>query len=410
MRPRGGTGLRGAAAASAPGSDSGQPSIRIAGLSKRFPGRRKLDKAVTAIEHLNLDVANGEVVALLGPSGCGKTTTLRCVAGLESPDEGQIQINGAVAVSKGSGPAVNVPPERRNLGMVFQSYALWPHLTVHNNVAYPLTARKRPSTRNHRDVVNEILELVGCQELSARYPGELSGGQQQRVALARALVSDSSVILFDEPLSNLDARLRESMRFELVELQQRVGFSALYVTHDQSEAMAVASKIAVMLDGRIQQSGSPADVYNTPASARIASFLGAPEFLDGSVLVKANHTSGVTVSTEIGVVHGRLIGGAVSEGAKVTVCIRPERLSVREVSERPSRAANSWEGSLKHAAFLGSHEVCLFDINGRTLRADIPLSTSAALQIGKHGPLSVEITQEDLLVFSGDAADVATTL
>jgi len=223
--------------------------VDIAGVSKSFRSRHS---TVTALGDVSMLVQEGEFVVLLGPSGCGKTTLLRSVAGLEKPDRGRIEIAGRTVFD--SAQKIAVPPENRGLSMVFQSYALWPHMTVFDNIAYPLRNRKRPDVKGH---VGRALEMVRCGELASRYPGQLSGGQQQRVALARALASGDQLILFDEPLSNVDAKVREAVRFELLNLQRELGFSALYVTHDQSEATALAHKIVVMRQGAVAQIGTP---------------------------------------------------------------------------------------------------------------------------------------------------------
>src|SRR4051812_46035257 len=241
--------------------------LQVAGLIKNFGGRN----AVNVIDGLDLHVEEGEFLILLGPSGCGKTTTLRCIAGLESPSSGSISFGGRTVFDA---PAkVNLAPNKRDVGMVFQSYALWPHMTVRKNIAYPLRARHE--RRGLQDGwVDDIAVAVDCGELLSRYPSQLSGGQQQRVALARGLVARPAVILFDEPLSNLDARLREQVRNELAELHHRLGFTAVYVTHDQSEALALGDRLAIMRNGRIEQQGTPREVFAAPSSEYVAGFIG----------------------------------------------------------------------------------------------------------------------------------------
>jgi len=224
---------------------------------------------VQAVDGVDLDVHSGEIMALLGPSGCGKTTTLRCIAGLEKPDSGEIWIDGKLVSSKN----VFLPPEKRNIGMVFQSYALWPHMTVFNNIAYPLKIRKFPKNEI-RLRVNEMLEMVGLKEMAERYPHQLSGGQQQRVALARAIVYQPRLLLLDEPLSNLDAKLREQMRYELRQLLKDIGITAVYVTHDQEEAFVIADRITIMNAGKIIQIGKPIEIYEKPANTFVAGFIG----------------------------------------------------------------------------------------------------------------------------------------
>ena len=234
-----------------------------------------------AIDNLDLSVADGEALVLLGQSGCGKTSTMRCIAGLEAPAAGTIKIGGEVVFDGSKG--VSKPSHKRNIGMVFQSYAIWPHLTVFENVAFPLVMeRKKKAEIQPR--VEETLELVGLSSMSSRGASLLSGGQMQRVALARSLVMQPSVLLLDEPLSNLDARLRDRLRIELRELQQRLGLTSIYVTHDQEEALALADKIALMQGGRIVQIGTPDDIYSRPQSASIADFLGVGNILPADVI------------------------------------------------------------------------------------------------------------------------------
>jgi len=234
--------------------------------------------SVVAVRGVTFTVGAGEHLTLLGPSGCGKTTTLRAIAGLEKPTSGEIRIGGAPVFS--SSPAVNVPAERRGLSMVFQSYAIWPHMSVFDNVAYGLRVRKRPEAEVTTRV-REALELVQLGELGARSASKLSGGQQQRVALARAFVFSPSVLLFDEPLSNLDAKLRAEMRVELKELQRRLDITSVYVTHDLEEALAISDRIIVMRDGIIEQIGTPVQIYDLPRNAFVADFVGSANLIRG---------------------------------------------------------------------------------------------------------------------------------
>jgi iron(III) transport system ATP-binding protein len=241
--------------------------VSISGLTRRFDGR----PPTVAVADLDLEIEDGEFLVLLGPSGCGKTTTLRCLAGLESPSAGTIRLGDTVVCD--TARRINLPPNKRFIGMVFQSYALWPHMTVRRNIAYPLKARKLKEALAS-GVVEETAALVDCQDLLDRYPAQLSGGQQQRVALARGLVARPDLVLFDEPLSNLDARLRDQVRAELHELHQRKPFTAVFVTHDQSEALALGSRMAIMRAGRVEQLGSPRDVFDQPATDYVAAFIG----------------------------------------------------------------------------------------------------------------------------------------
>jgi iron(III) transport system ATP-binding protein len=242
-------------------------SVSIHGLSKHFGGK----SPTTAIDDLNLEIELGEFLVLLGPSGCGKTTTLRCIAGLESADTGSIAFSERTVFD--AEHHVNVPPNKRNIGMVFQSYALWPHMTVRKNIGYPLRARKIKG-QQATEWIKEVARLVDTAELLDRYPAQLSGGQQQRVALSRGLVARPELVLFDEPLSNLDARLRELVRTEIYELHQRLKFTAVYVTHDQSEALALGDRLAIMRRGAIEQLGRPDEIFEEPATEYVAEFIG----------------------------------------------------------------------------------------------------------------------------------------
>jgi iron(III) transport system ATP-binding protein len=242
--------------------------LKIQGLRKEFAGRRE---PVVAVNDLDFEVEEGEMLVLLGSSGCGKTTTLRMVAGLERASAGRISIGDNVVCD--TTQRVDLSPNRRDVGMVFQSFALWPHLTVRRNIGYPLRARKLK--QGFREGwIDEVARVVECSDLLDRYPSQLSGGQQQRVAVARALVARPSLLLFDEPLSNLDARLRDQLRNEIHQLHQRVGFTGLYVTHDQAEALALGDRMAIMSEGRIEQLGRPREVYENPATEFVASFIG----------------------------------------------------------------------------------------------------------------------------------------
>jgi iron(III) transport system ATP-binding protein len=248
--------------------------IDLVGLTKRFDG------GVAAVDRLDLTIRNGEFLSLLGPSGCGKTTTLRCLAGLERPTGGEIHFDGTPVVARG----VFVPPERRHLGMVFQSYALWPHMTVFGNVAYPLRRGAGADRREIAPRVAEMLEVVGLADYADRLPGKLSGGQQQRVALARALVNRPRVVLYDEPLSNLDSILRAQMRREVRKLHEALGSTSVYVTHDRVEAMALSDRVAVMRDGVLQQIGTPREIYTAPANRFVADFIGFDNLLKAEVV------------------------------------------------------------------------------------------------------------------------------
>ena len=279
--------------------------VRLVGVGKRFGG-------VVAVDGVSLDIARGTIFSLLGPSGCGKTTTLRLIAGFEQPDAGDVYIRGARVTP--------MPPYRRDFSMVFQSYALFPHLTVAENVAFGLRMRRIARADRTRSV-DEALGLVKLEALADRYPRQLSGGQQQRVAFARAIVVKPAVLLLDEPLGALDKLLREEMQVELRCLQQRLGMTAVFVTHDQEEALTLSDTVAVMRNGAIEQIGAPRDIYDRPCNEFVASFLGASNFIDGVVV--AREAASVVVETPAARV---VVPGDRPEGERVRIAVRPERL------------------------------------------------------------------------------------
>jgi iron(III) transport system ATP-binding protein len=302
-------------------------------------------RVVTAVDHISFEVEDNEFYTLLGPSGCGKTTTLRCLAGLEQPTSGTIELDDVVVFS-GRG---TVPTHRRDIGMVFQDYAVWPHMSVFENVAFPLRCGKRMSGSVIKDRVYEALELVNMTEYADRKATQLSGGQQQRLSLARALVRQPKVLLLDEPLSNLDAKLREQMRKELRFLQRRVKVATVFVTHDQVEALAMSNRIAVMNKGVIVQVGTPREIYQTPHSEFVAAFVGATSFLSGTVAELLPEDGQVALDTRI----GRLISSTqvpLSVGDEVTMTVRPESMTV---SADPFPGPNNIEGVVDIGLFVG---------------------------------------------------------
>jgi iron(III) transport system ATP-binding protein len=311
---------------------------------------------VSAVRGLSLNVEHGQFYTLLGPSGCGKTSTLRCIAGLETPTSGAIEIDKTVVYS--SATRTLIPPHRRNIGMVFQSYAIWPHMTVFDNVAFPLVhgVRKQP-----RKVVEEkvmrALSMVQLDALASRPAPMLSGGQQQRVALARAIASEPAVLLLDEPLSNLDAKLREDMRHEIKTLVRRLETTTLYVTHDQLEALSMSDRVALVNDGVIVQEGAPRDVYLRPADSFAANFLGRTNLLDGRV---ASVDAG-TVETVYGMLHVALPRSAIV-GAEVTIGFRPESVELASSGEGLS-------GKVAALSFVGDAVEYQVDLGGKIVRA-----------------------------------------
>jgi iron(III) transport system ATP-binding protein len=322
--------------------------IKVAGLKKTF----SVDRGqVRAVDHISFEVAKGAFFTLLGPSGCGKSTTLRCVAGLEKPEEGDIWIDDQPVFSSRDG--LFVPPNKRNIAMVYQSYAIWPHMNVFDNVAFPLQIRRKRSAREIREKVGEVLSLVGLDGLQNRPATLLSGGQQQRVALARALVQEPGALLMDEPLSNLDAKLREQMRIELGELLRRLNVTTLYVTHDQLEAFSMSHTIAVMHDGNIIQTGAPREIYNHPKTSFVANFVGLANFLEGKVVDGAGGDGLGRVETPVGILSSRLPGEA-KPGDSVTISVRPENIEV--CSQHQRAEDNVISGKVQSLIFLG--ELC----------------------------------------------------
>lgn len=287
-------------------------SVILKNLRKEFESPDESRRKVVAVDDVSLEIKEGELVTLLGPSGCGKTTTLRMISGFEVPTAGKIYF--------GTEDVTNQPPDRRDSAMVFQNYAIFPHLTVQENVGFGLTLRGF-SKSEIAQRVDAMLDLVGLAGKGKRMPDQLSGGQQQRVALARAIVNEPSVLLFDEPLSNLDAKLREQMRLEIRRIQQHLGITAVYVTHDQSEAMAISDRIVVMNEGRIEQEGSPLEIYNHPNSSFVADFIGKVNFVEARVLKSSNGRLDVEVwGQTLSISHSEYI----SPGSIVQLVLRPE--------------------------------------------------------------------------------------
>jgi iron(III) transport system ATP-binding protein len=293
------------------------PEVHVSQLSKQFGD-------VAVLNDINFTIKEGEFFTLLGPSGCGKSTTLNCIAGLEAPSSGSITVGNVPFVD--TAKRLNVPTEERNLGMVFQSYALWPHMTVQQNLVMPLSIRKA-SKEEKATRIHDALDKVGLAHLKDRYPHQLSGGQQQRVALARALVYSPSVLLLDEPLSNLDAKLREQARAWLKRLQVDLGITTIYVTHDQDEALSLSDRIAVMFDGHMTQIGTPVEIYESPATASVAAFVGSCNFFTGKLEGKDGRVARVRLDNT-GLVVKVSSELALAPGDAVTVAVRPERLTI----------------------------------------------------------------------------------
>jgi iron(III) transport system ATP-binding protein len=351
-------------------------SVRIQGLTKRYG-------AITAAYEVSFDIASGRTIALLGPSGCGKTTILRCLAGLETPDFGTIEIDGEPVFDLARD--IDLPPERRGLGIVFQSYAVWPHMTVGENVEFPLRVRGVPVTVR-RDRASKMLELVGLKGFEDRSSTLVSGGQQQRIALARALVHEPRLVLFDEALSNLDTRLRQQMRVELRSLQERLGFTAVYVTHDQAEAFGLADEIFLMNQGAIEMRGSPREVFLHPRSAFAARFFGM-NLVEGRLLGRSADGRYL----EVGLSDRLVVRGVAAPdhefplGGRVLACIRKD--AVRIMRPRPGEAA---AGVIVAASFLGADEEYLIDIDGVRIEA-----VGAAAGLSKGDKVHVSMTPDE---------------
>lgn len=321
--------------------------IQMEGISKGYGAHQVL-------RDLSLSIRKGECFTLLGPSGCGKTVLIRLIAGHEVPDTGKISIDGTVVADSASG--AYIPPERRGLGIVFQDYAVWPHMTVAQNIAYPLKMEKRPKEEMDR-LVSDMVDVVGMKGLDKRLPSELSGGQQQRVALARALVADPSVMLLDEPLSNLDANLREEMRFEIKALQRKFGITVMYVTHDQEVALAISDRIAIMdTEGRIRQIGTPYEIFEQPADLFVFTFMGIANFLsvreEGGAYLVGTGSQPIPWKAPEGDAAGWVAG------------FRPSDVAI-------SRGGEGLCGVIRRANFLGATMDYMIEIDGEHLRTEI---------------------------------------
>ena len=350
--------------------------IRIRGLRKWFDSRRG---RVEALRGIDLEVAEKEFCVLLGPSGCGKTTTLRSVAGLEKPDAGELEIDGTLVNS----PArrVYVPTEKRDIGMVFQSYAIWPHMNVFQNVSFPLIkGRKKIPKDQIAGKVRAALKLVQLDGLEDRPATDLSGGQQQRVAMARAMVTEPKILLMDEPLSNLDARLREQMRVELKKITKAAGVTTLYVTHDQAEALSLGDKVCVMHDGEIIQMAPPNEVYAKPASVFVAQFVGEMNFVKGKVV------NGGQIESPLGL-FATAVPNGLSAGASITLAIRPEHVKVTAPSSYGTPATL---GKIASKNYLGDAALLEVEVKGVTLMAklagdcDLAVGAQAVVEFPAH--------------------------
>jgi iron(III) transport system ATP-binding protein len=350
------------------------PGVTIRGLTKRYGD-------VAAVLGLELRVEPGELVALLGPSGCGKTTTLRLVAGFLTPEAGEIWVGERCL----SSPAAVVPPERRRMAMIFQSYALWPHMTVDGNVAYGLRFTGAPKADRDRRV-KDILKAVQLEGYGSRYPGELSGGQQQRVAVARALVVEPEILLLDEPLSNLDANLREEMRFEIRRLHETFAITTLYVTHDQAEAMVISDRVAVLQDGRVAQVGTAEELFERPRTRFVAEFIGRTNLIDG----RAEGTATVTR----GDLRLRVASASLTAGAPVAVSIRPHQIELAPRASAGATAApetNVLTGTVVRASYLGDGVDYQIQIEGSDVVLRVAGPAPPRVRLGESVSVSVAV-------------------
>lgn len=348
---------------------------------------------VKAVNDISFTVEEGRFYTLLGPSGCGKTTTLRCIAGLEKANGGEIIVAGEKVYSASNGTFVQA--YRRPIGMVFQSYAIWPHLTVFENVAFPLRVGKQRLSRDEvRKKVRNALEQVELGDYEDRMATQLSGGQQQRLALARALVREPKVLLLDEPLSNLDAKLRERMRVELRELQRRLRITTLYVTHDQIEALSMSNVISVMSSGEIIQQGAPRDIYLQPKNKFVANFIGSTNQLNGALTKVGEDGTGV-VRTDAGDLTCGVLSG-LGSGASVVVVVRPESVVLHQ--KKPAHNDNVVEGKIGAAMFLGEYVECTVEMGTNVLQTH----QRHSMRVRRGDPVWVELPPEDCMALPAE--------
>jgi iron(III) transport system ATP-binding protein len=337
--------------------------LRVMNLSTSY---RTAKGMVAAARDIGFEVEKGEFFTLLGPSGCGKSTTLRSIAGLELPQLGEISLNGQVVFSAARG--ISVPLNKRNFGMVFQSYAIWPHMTVYENAAFPLTVRKGIARSGIRPHVMRVLEAMALDSFAQRAATQLSGGQQQRLALARAIVMEPRLLLLDEPLSNLDAKLRERMRFELKRIQRELGVTTIYVTHDQAEALALSHRVAVMNEGRIVQIDSPRAIYETPRDRFVAEFIGNSNFIAAEVLGADNRPGLWRTRSAMGDL-AAASEAALAPGARVTLVIRPENVKLSETPFANGAGGNELSGVVDSKVFQGDFSDFQIRVGGALLIA-----------------------------------------
>jgi len=312
--------------------------LKVKNLSKNF-GK------VKAVQEVSFEATEGEVLSLLGPSGCGKTTMLRCIAGFENPNQGEIYLDNRKITP--------FPPEKRGIGMVFQNYALWPHMTVYGNLAFGLQIKKVPKDEITKKI-KKVLDMVQLEGYENRYPRQMSGGQQQRIAMARALVFEPKIMLLDEPLSNLDAQLREEMRFEFTELQRKLGITAIYVTHDQAEALVISDKILILDQGKMIQFGTPKEIYSNPKNKFVAGFIAVTSFIDGRIDSFTEEKKKVIVKTDDGLaIHG--FNNSFDIGKKVSIAMRMNVIKfIQDENKSDKNTVNIFKGKIIQSSYLGN--------------------------------------------------------
>ena len=352
--------------------------LKVNNLSKSF-GK------VKAVREVTFEATEGKVLSLLGPSGCGKTTTLRCIAGFENPDRGEIYLDDRKITS--------IPPEKRGIGMVFQNYALWPHMTVYGNLAFSLQIRKVPKPEIDKRI-KKVLSMVQLEGYENRYPRQMSGGQQQRIAMARALVFEPEIMLLDEPLSNLDAQLREEMRFEFTELQRKLGITAVYVTHDQAEALVISDKIVILDQGKIVQSGSPKDIYSNPKNKFVAGFIAVTSFINGRIDSFTEEKKKVIVKTDDGLaIHG--FNNSFDIGQKVSVAIRMNVIKfIQDENKNDKNTVNMFRGKIIQSSYLGN----IIDYKIKVSNWEVRTNSDAKYNFKIGEEVTFYLSPEDIIV------------
>ena len=352
--------------------------LKVKNLNKYF-GK------VKAVQDVTFEATEGKVLSLLGPSGCGKTTTLRCIAGFENPDRGEIYLDDR--------KITYVPPEKRGIGMIFQNYALWPHMTVYGNLAFGLQIRKVPRDEITKKI-KKVLDMVQLEGYENRYPRQMSGGQQQRIAMARALVFEPEIMLLDEPLSNLDAQLREEMRFEFTELQRKLGITAIYVTHDQAEALVISDKIVILDQGKIVQSGSPKEIYSDPKNKFVAGFIAVTSFINGRIDSFTEEKKKVIVKTDDSlVIHG--FNNSFDIGQKVSVAMRMNVIKfIQDENKSDKNTVNIFKGKIIQSSYLGN----IIDYKIKVGNWEVRTNSDAKYNFKVGEEVTFYLSPEDIIV------------